>query len=102
MLIFYHHVNNAKDKNKKNACRQRKDNEKISTSKDTRWAKDKNSSRTISNNSLKYPGSKPEIEETINIINIIHAPNDNNKNMKEITCNVMSEKDNNNLCHAIG
>ena len=80
-----------------------KNNEQISTSKDnkfSRWAKDNNSSSTISNNSLKHPGSKPETEETISTVNVIPAPNDDNKNMKDSTCNIMSEKNKNNLRHA--
>ena len=72
-----------------------KNNEQISTSKDnnfSRWTKENASSSTISNNSLKHPGSKPETEETSNTINVIPAPDENNKNMKDSTCKIMSEK----------
>ena len=80
-----------------------KNNEQISTSKDnnfSRWAKDNNSSSTISNNSLKHPGSKPETEETISTVNVTPDPDDNNKNMKDSTCNIMSEKNKSNIRHA--
>ena len=53
LVIFCHHVKNAKDKNKKKNMHadREKNNEQISTSKDnnfSRWAKDNNSSSTIS------------------------------------------------------
>ena len=80
-----------------------KNNEQISTSKDnnfSRWTKENASSSTISNNSLKHPGSKPETEETSSTINVIPAPDDNDENVKDSTCNIMSEKNKNNLRHA--
>ena len=92
-----------KIKQEKNECRQRKNKEQINNSKDNNFAhgaKDNIFFSTISNNSVKYLGSKSGTEETSNTINIIPTPNDNNKNMKESAYNAVNKKDKNNIRHA--
>ena len=56
-------------------------------------------SSSISNNSFNHPGSESGREENSNIINIVSAPEDDNKNndVKEVTSSNINKKDKNAL-----